>query len=188
MSEEHGKFLSRWSRRKIEARHAGEEAKPAGLPEAAAPAARSGPGESPEAAPAPLPTIDELRGLESEYRDFLRPGVDETLRCTALKKLFQDPHFNVMDGLDTYIDDYTKEDPIPEAMLKTLNQAKGLIFDREGEHGANETGAAADAAGEQVQVSAPASPLVPPRVSSDEGETGDDDVAQSGLSKPGTPG
>ena len=128
-------FLSRWSRRKIEARRAEEEAKPAGAPEAAAPAAPSGPGEIPAPAQAqtqaPLPTIEELRGLGSEYRDFLRPGVDETLRRTALKKLFQDPHFNIMDGLDTYIDDYSKEDPIPEAMLKALNQAQGLIFDRE---------------------------------------------------------
>ena len=30
-----------------------------------------------------------------------------------MKKLFSDPHFNVMDGLDTYIDDYGKPDPIP---------------------------------------------------------------------------
>jgi len=181
-------FLSRWSRRKIEARRAGEEAKPADPPEAAAPAVPSGPVENPAPAPALLPTIEELRGLESEYRDFLRPGVDETLRRTALKKLFHDPHFNVMDGLDTYIDDYTKEDPIPEAMLKTLNQAKGLIFDREDEHGANETGAAANAAGEQAQPSAPASPLVSSPMSPDGGKTRDDDVAQSALSKPGTPG
>jgi hypothetical protein len=145
MSEEQGKFLSRWSRRKIEARRAEEEAKPAGPPEAAAPAVPSGPGENPAPAPAPLPAIEELRGLESEYRNFLQPGVDETLRRTALKKLFQDPHFNVMDGLDTYIDDYSKEDPIPEAMLKTLNQAKGLIFDREDRPGADQP-AAVDAA------------------------------------------
>jgi len=140
-------FLSRWSRRKIEARRAGEEAKPAGPPEADAPVVPSGPGESPAPAPAPLPAIEELRGVESEYRGFLRPGVDETLRRTALKKLFQDPHFNVMDGLDTYIDDYTKADPIPEAMLRTLNQAQGLIFDREGDQppGAEQP-AAADAA------------------------------------------
>ena len=78
-----------------------------------------------------MPPIEELRGLESEYRDFLRPEVDESLRRTALKKLFQDPHFNVMDGLDTYIDDYTKADPIPEVMLRGLNQAQGLLFDRE---------------------------------------------------------
>ena len=30
-----------------------------------------------------------------------------------MKKLFADPHYNVMDGLDVYIDDYSKPDPIP---------------------------------------------------------------------------
>ena len=175
-------FLTRWSRRKVEARRAEPEEAPSGPPGAAAPAVTSEPG-SPASAqpPAPLPTIEELRGLESEYREFLQPGVDETLRRSALKKLFQDPHFNVMDGLDTYIDDYTKADPIPEAMLRALNHAQGLIFDREDEHGASETQAApADATGEQAQGSALAS--------SDPGESLDDKVTQSEISKPGAPG
>src|SRR5207248_7463088 len=63
-----------------------------------------------------LPPVDTLKGLASEYKDFLRPGVDEKLRQSALKKLFHDPHFNVMDGLDTYIEDYSKLDPIPGEM------------------------------------------------------------------------
>ena len=47
-----------------------------------------------------------------------------------MKKLFADPHFNVMDGLDTYIDDYGKPDPIPLAMLRQMNQSKFLrLFD-----------------------------------------------------------
>jgi hypothetical protein len=37
----------------------------------------------------------------------------------------------VMDGLDTYIDDYSKPDPIPDAMLRTLAHAKRLLFDEE---------------------------------------------------------
>ncbi len=133
-------FLSRWSRRKIEARKAEADAAPANPPAAPPPAAvrpnaapAPGAGGPAEAPAAPLPPLDSLRGVASEYRDFLRPEVDEGLRREALKKLFHDPHFNVMDGLDTYIDDYTKADPIPEAMLKTLNHAKGLIFDREDE-------------------------------------------------------
>ncbi len=49
-----------------------------------------------------------------------------------MKKLFTDPHFNVMDGLDTYIDDYGKPDPIPLAMLRSMNQSKFLrLFDDE---------------------------------------------------------
>ena len=53
-----------------------------------------------------------------------------------MKKLFADPHFNVMDGLDIYIDDYSKPDPIPEAMLRKLASAKFLgLFDEEEEAG-----------------------------------------------------
>ena len=36
-----------------------------------------------------------------------------------------------MDGLDTYIDDYSKPDPIPEEMLKSLKQANRLLFPEE---------------------------------------------------------
>jgi hypothetical protein len=48
-----------------------------------------------------------------------------------MKKLFSDPHFNVMDGLDTYIDDYGKPNPIPLSMLRRMNQAAvlGLFAD-----------------------------------------------------------
>jgi len=112
-------FLGRWSRRKLETARAepapapGE--KPA--PSAAAPAVPV----AAEQRPAPeLPSIDELKGLASDYKEFLDPSVDESLRRSALKKLFHDPHFNVMDGLDVYIDDYSKPDPIPESMLAGL--------------------------------------------------------------------
>src|SRR5205807_492932 len=40
----------------------------------------------------------------------------------ALKQLFRDPRFNIMDGLDTYIDDYTKADPIPPDIVADLLQ------------------------------------------------------------------
>jgi Protein of unknown function (DUF3306) len=128
-------FVSRWSRRKIEARKAGEKpAEPKPSPEPASPAdSKAGAAASPADAPVPreLPPVDSLQGLASEYKDFLRPGVDTKLRQAALKKLFHDPHFNVMDGLDTYIDDYSKPDPIPEAMLKSLKQANRMIFPEE---------------------------------------------------------
>jgi hypothetical protein len=122
-------FLSRWSRRKLESGQESAEPKP--------PAPAAAPAEATAATPTPaaprpeLPPVDSLQGLASEYQDFLRPGVDEKLRQSALKKLFHDPHFNVMDGLDVYIDDYSKPDPIPEAMLRTLKHAKGLLFEEE---------------------------------------------------------
>ena len=52
---------------------------------------------------AELPPVDTLT-IESDFTKFMRPGVDEVQKRGALKKLFSDPRFNVMDGLDTYID------------------------------------------------------------------------------------
>jgi hypothetical protein len=66
------------------------------------------------------------------------------VKNAAMKKLFSDPHFNVMDGLDVYIDDYSKPDPIPPEMLRNLASAKFLkLFDEEEKQGA---GAEAEAA------------------------------------------
>jgi hypothetical protein len=106
-------FLSRWSRRKEEARREGQEPVP---PKAVDPEA-----------PAPeLPPLDKLT-LESDYRGFFHPKVSEDMRRAALRKLFSDPHFNVMDGLDVYIDDYSKTEPIPAAMLAGLRQAQQIL-------------------------------------------------------------
>lgn len=129
-------FLSRWSRRKLDAAKevAAQEvaAKEVAAKEVAA--SKSAPAPA-QAAPATAqsavtpPPVETLQGLASDYRDFLRPDVEEKLRQAALKQLFRDPHFNVMDGLDVYIDDYSKPDPIPDAMMRTLAHAKGLLFD-----------------------------------------------------------
>ena len=108
-------FLARWTRLKKEAREQPAE-KPQPMPEAVDPKA-----------PAPeLPPLDELT-FDSDYRAFFHPKVDENMRRAALKKLFSDPRFNVMDGLDVYIDDYGKSEPIPAAMLAQLRQAQNIL-------------------------------------------------------------
>ncbi len=59
-------------------------------------------------------------------------NVGPEVRNAAMKKLFADPHFNIMDGLDIYIDDYSKPDPIPESMLRQMTSSKFLkLFDTE---------------------------------------------------------
>jgi hypothetical protein len=78
-----------------------------------------------------LPPLESLKGLASEYTEFLKPGVDENLRRSALKKLFADPHFENFERFEAYCEDFTKGEPIPLAMLKTLEHAKGLLFDDE---------------------------------------------------------
>ena len=118
MSEEKRQeaFLDRWSRRKQE--RVQEEAKP--VAEAGAP---------PEPAPAaPLPAIEDLKP-DSDFKPFMDPRVDSGTRRSALKMLFTDAHFKTIDPFEPYSVDLTGEDPIPEAMLKTLNHAKRLLFE-----------------------------------------------------------
>jgi len=87
-----------------------------------------------EAAP-PAPTLDDVATLnrDSDYTRFVARGVDPEVKNAALSKLFTDPHFNVMDGLDTYIDDYGKPDPLPPGMLRQMVQSHmlGLFSDEE---------------------------------------------------------
>jgi hypothetical protein len=71
--------------------------------------------------------------------------VEEGVKRAALKKLFSDPRFNVMDGLDTYIDDYTKSEPISEAMLATLEHARQTLLGPKKEEPAPEEEAKPDA-------------------------------------------
>jgi hypothetical protein len=116
-------FLSRWSRLKRTAESS--EALPAvNSPGAAQPEAKA---NEPIAQPQVLPPIESIT-LETDIAGFLHPQVDPAVRRSALKKLFQDPHFNVMDGLDTYIGDYNTPDPLPDSMLKELQFAKDYIF------------------------------------------------------------
>ena len=80
----------------------------------------------PKASPPELPPIDKLT-IDSDFRGFFHPKVGEDVRRAALKKLFSDPRFNVMDGLDVYIDDYSKSEPIPPEMLAGLRQAQKIL-------------------------------------------------------------
>ena len=69
----------------------------------------------------PLPPVESLT-FESDFTAFMQPEVDPGLRRQALKTLLQDPRFNVMDGLDVYIDDYSKPDPLPEGWLEKMKR------------------------------------------------------------------
>ena len=76
--------------------------------------------------PVALPALDTLT-IDSDYTPFMQPGVDDAVKRGALRKLFRDPRFNVMDGLDVYIDDYSKPDPIDPAIVRTLVQARYIF-------------------------------------------------------------
>ncbi len=144
-----GGFLSRWARRKTAARSgivAEEPPAPppkpvapvAATPEvrAAAPVVTTEAGQPAAPAPAP-PTMDDVAALtpEADFGRFVAGDVDPGVRNAAMKKLFSDPYYNVMDGLDIYIDDYGKPDPIPQSMLRGLAQSRllGLFDERDDE-------------------------------------------------------
>jgi hypothetical protein len=142
---EDGGFLSRWSRRKVLVRQGDVPADPvpplavvapvqpladagtAVAAVAATAAAEAAPQPPAEPTP-PAPTLADVAALgrDSDYTRFVAPGVDTGVKNAALKKLFTDPHFNVMDGLDTYIDDYGIPDPLPAGMLQQMAQSQFL--------------------------------------------------------------
>lgn len=127
-----GRFLSRWSQRKLS-----QAAPVATPPDEALAGAAVVPSSSPVTnaepdAPLDLPDPAKLT-LESDFTAFLKEEVGEAVRRQALKKLFNDPHFNVMDGLDIYIDDYSVSEPIPPEMLAKLRSASEWLAGREDE-------------------------------------------------------
>ena len=76
----------------------------------------------------PPPTLEDVQSLtpQSDFTRFTRPDVAPDVKNAAMKKLFADPHFNQMDGLDVYIDDYCKPDPLPMSMARQLASARFL--------------------------------------------------------------
>ena len=75
---------------------------------------------------APLPPVESLT-FDSDFTAFMRPGVDADLRRSAVRKLVRDPRFNVMDGLDVYIDDYSIPSPMEPELARTLMQARYIF-------------------------------------------------------------
>lgn len=83
---------------------------------------------------APPPTLDDVVRLtkDSEFSRFVARDVDPDVRNAAMRKLFaSDPHFNTMDGLDVYIDDFNLVEPLPRQVLRRMVVARtlGLIDD-----------------------------------------------------------
>ena len=150
-------FLRRWARLKAKpdmappgaARPIDDPAQPL-VHSAAAPAV---PASAPQRQ---APKLEDVAGLtpQSDYSAFVAGGVDPAVRRLALKKLFADPNFAVMDGLDIYIADYTKASPLSDAMLASLWHAPGLLTRLLGKN--DESGQAAELATQAE--TAPAAP------------------------------
>ena len=118
--------LQRWSRRKLDAARTEQQVSP---PVPASPStAPETTAMPPASAPEALPPVETLTP-ESDFTAFFqRQGkVDEALKRAALKQLLRDPRFNVMDGLDIYVGDYTQSVPIPDDVLARLVQAQAIF-------------------------------------------------------------
>ncbi|MFC5479024.1 DUF3306 domain-containing protein [Massilia suwonensis] len=126
-------FLRRWARMKASSEASGGEAvaeapAPAPPPAPAAPVPTAD-AARPAASEQALPTLEDAARLthESDFSAFVSQGVDKDVRRLALKKLFADPHFKVLDRLDMYMDDYNKPDPVSSTMLAALDHARGVL-------------------------------------------------------------
>lgn len=149
MSSEDRSFFSRWAQRKTQARDGAppepevaveRPAKPpvTGLRATGPAALVTGPLVAPAAAatpqapasdtqaPLPAPTLSDAQQLTpaSDFRPFVGRSVAPEVKNAAFKKLFADPHFNVMDGLDIYIDDYSLPNVLPAELLKQMVSAQ----------------------------------------------------------------
>ncbi len=124
-----GLSLSRWSRLKRRGGEAAiapasevltvpEDASDAALPLTAA--------DAENVAELNLPQLSSI-SLTEDFTPFMQAKVPQALRRQALKALFKEPHFNVMDGLDTYIDDYTVFEPITPEVMATLSSWKTIM-------------------------------------------------------------
>jgi uncharacterized protein DUF3306 len=125
--------LSRWSERKraVARGEAVAEAPPvpigdaktargvAGVAVAGADAAAA----APEIA---LPHVDSLT-FDSDFTVFMTGKVDESVKRAALRTLLHDPRFNVMDGLDVYIDDYSIPSPMSPDILAQLRHSIDVL-------------------------------------------------------------
>lgn len=102
-------FLRRWSQLKLQ-----NPSQPAALP---APA---------DALPS-LPSLDAL-DFDADFSPFMHAGVDGETRRNALRKLFMTEHYRVMDGLDVYIEDYSRPALLSPELLQTLDHAQALLM------------------------------------------------------------
>lgn len=102
-------FLRRWSRRKLESVSRRDRV----VPEAAQ-------------AAVPLPATEAL-DFDADFSPFMQQGVDGETRRNALRKLFMTDHYRAMDGLDVYVEDYSRPALLPSDLLQTLDHAQALL-------------------------------------------------------------
>ncbi|VWX35980.1 conserved hypothetical protein [Limnobacter sp. 130] len=138
-------FLSRWSKRKLEAKEQEKQLENLSEPiqggselsikQAPAELNRDSSDDSAVAVSKepqvdiPLPTEADLTKVEQggDIKAFMVDKVSAELKNKAFKALFSRPEFNVMDGLDIYIDDYSKFTPLSQEDIGKMTLSKQLL-------------------------------------------------------------
>lgn len=138
-------FLSRWSKRKLEAKEQEKQLENLSEPiqggselsikQTPAELNRDSSGDSAVAVSKepqvdiPLPTEADLTKVEQggDIKAFMVDKVSAELKNKAFKALFSRPEFNVMDGLDIYIDDYSKFTPLSQEDIGKMTLSKQLL-------------------------------------------------------------
>ena len=154
--EEDG-FFRRWSSRKRRARRGeadetvpappSEETKPDQVDES-----------SGSAEPERVLTDEDMPAIESltedsDYSPFMSPGVSDSLRRLALRKMFLSSKYNFTDGLDDYADDFTKFAPLGNIVTADMRHQMEMQAQRAKEKLEEEARAATDeaASGEEAE-------------------------------------
>jgi hypothetical protein len=154
-------FLARWARLKREARESAaveptpleERVVPAQGSVAASPepadlkAGSPSEGAETEAAPAPAPELPSLDSLtdESNFGAFMAPGVTPELRRQALRKMFTNPKYAVVDPLDPYRADYAAFTPLGDIITSDMKYHAERLLRKQLEKDAEAAEAARDA-------------------------------------------
>jgi hypothetical protein len=110
-------FLSRWSRRKLDAKSVQQPPEPV-------PAAKDEEVETPPPPPE-LPPVETLN-KDSDFSVFLKAGVPQDLKQAALQKLWEsDPSLMAPEIMDLHMGDYTS--PVGEVVKTAWRVGKGVL-------------------------------------------------------------
>lgn len=124
-------FVSRWSRRKQQARE--QSVVEAENDEAALKseqAVEDAEPPVPDKTDADMPSIESITDVSS-VSDFFSPGVSEQLRKMALRKLFHGAKFNVRDGLDDYDEDFRDFASLGDIITSDMKHQQEMALERE---------------------------------------------------------
>ena len=142
MSEESGRFLARWAKRKAAARrerteydghHASDDRHKSSSSVEQPDASRELAGDD---HPTPLEADDQTSALPdvetlgegSDFKPFMNEGVPQGLRNQALRKLWaSNPLYNHIDMLDDYCEDYTDAACVVPGLKTAYRVGKGFV-------------------------------------------------------------